>query len=111
MTKEEVTVDHRVHPMIIGRRGAGIRKIMQEFDVDIKLPRDGDPDPDLVVVLGKEDNVLDCIDKLKNLEEEYEQDIRDREWMEEYTKPRTKQGNDNAGSKKSSGFQVAKGAP
>ncbi len=39
-----------MHSMIIGRRGAGIRKIMSEYNVDIKLPRDGDVEPDLVVV-------------------------------------------------------------
>ena len=36
--------------MIIGRRGAGIRKIMADYKVDIKLPREKDPDPDLVQV-------------------------------------------------------------
>ncbi len=50
MSKVEVSVDPRVHSMIIGRRGAGIRKIMTDYKVDIKLPRDGDPHPDLVVV-------------------------------------------------------------
>jgi hypothetical protein len=48
--KEEVKINHRVHSMIIGRRGTGIRKIMSDYNVDIKLPRQGDPDPDLVVV-------------------------------------------------------------
>lgn len=51
MAKEEVTIDRRVHPMIIGRRGQGIRKIMQQFKVDIKLPRDGDDNPDVVTVM------------------------------------------------------------
>ena len=51
MVREEVHVDSRTHPMIIGRRGQGIRKIMQEYKVDIKMPRQGvDPDPDLVIV-------------------------------------------------------------
>ena len=47
--------------MIIGRRGQGIRKIMQDYNVDIKMPRERDPEPDLVVIMGNdEDNVLDC---------------------------------------------------
>ena len=50
MVKEEVEIRHRVHSMIIGRRGMGIRKIMSDYKVDIKLPRQGDPNPDLVVV-------------------------------------------------------------
>ena len=61
LIKEEVIITSRVHSMIIGRRGAGIRKIMQDFNVDIKMPRERDPEPDLVVIMGNdEDNVLDC---------------------------------------------------
>ena len=51
MVKEEVEINHKVHSMIIGRRGMGIRKIMSEYSVDIKLPRQGDPNPDLVTVI------------------------------------------------------------
>lgn len=50
MTREEVMIDNRVHSMIIGRKGTGIRKIQQEFGVEIKLPREGDPNPDMVIV-------------------------------------------------------------
>ena len=50
MVKEEIEISHRVHSMIIGRRGMGIRKIMADYKVDIKFPRQGDANPDLVVV-------------------------------------------------------------
>lgn len=50
MTKEEVIIDRRVHAIIIGRGGQGIKKIMKEYKVDIKLPRDGDANPDAVMV-------------------------------------------------------------
>ena len=50
MTKEEVKIDSRVHSMIIGKKGAGIRRIQTEFNVEIKLPREGDPNPDVVTV-------------------------------------------------------------
>ena len=50
MTKEEVMIDNRVHSMIIGRKGTGIRKIQQDYGVEIKLPREGDPNPDMVIV-------------------------------------------------------------
>ena len=84
--KEEVIIHSRVHSMIIGRRGAGIRKIMQDFNVDIKMPRERDPEPDLVVIMGNdEDNVLDCKDHLLNLTEEYEQEVIDKE---RYMKPK-----------------------
>jgi len=73
--------------MIIGKRGRTIRKIMDDFKVDIRLPRDGDEDASLVVITGDEEAVLDCIDHLKLLEEEYIQDAADKEWMQQYEKP------------------------
>ena len=36
--------------MIVGKRGAGIRRIMSDYKVDIKMPREGAPDSDKVVV-------------------------------------------------------------
>ncbi len=68
---EDVSIDHRVHSRIIGSRGRAVRKIMDDFKVDIKFPRPSDPDPDLVTITGMEDNVWDCKDHLLNLEEEY----------------------------------------
>ena len=50
MRKEEVNIDNRVHSMIIGKGGKGIRKIQQDYKVEIKLPRAGDPNPDMVIV-------------------------------------------------------------
>jgi len=44
---------------------------MEQFSVDIKFPRSTDPDPDIVTVIGAEDNVLDAREHLLNLEEEY----------------------------------------
>merc|ERR1719187_2731413 len=76
--KEEVQIDPRVHSMIIGRRGRTIRKIMDDFKVDIRLPRDGDDDPSLVVISGDEESVLDCIDHLKKIEDEYIEDAVDK---------------------------------
>jgi len=110
LVKEEVFITARVHSMIIGRRGATIRKIMQDFDVDIKMPRERDPEPDLVVIMGNnEDNVLDCKDHLLNLAEEYEQEATDKEL---YTKPTIKGANASEGQKpKSKGFNVGPGAP
>jgi len=71
MVKEEVRIDARVHSRLIGARGRNIRKIMEQFNVDIKFPRSTDPDPDIVTVIGAEENVLDAKDHLLNLEEEY----------------------------------------
>ena len=64
-------MDHRVHARIIGGRGKAIRKLMEEFRVDICFPQPGSSDPDRVTVTGLPENVNDAIDHMLNLEEEY----------------------------------------
>uniref|UniRef100_A0A674NTQ9 Vigilin n=1 Tax=Takifugu rubripes TaxID=31033 RepID=A0A674NTQ9_TAKRU len=61
----------RVHARIIGARGKGIRKIMDEFKVDLRFPPTGAADPNLVTVIGRPELVDEAIDHLLNLEEEY----------------------------------------
>ena len=85
MVKEEVEITHKVHSMIIGRKGAGIRKIMSDYRVDIKLPKPGDQNPDLVIVSGGDkEKVASCIKHLVCLSEDYMDDADD--WMDEYIK-------------------------
>jgi predicted PilT family ATPase len=75
----EITLDARIHSRLIGQRGKNIRKIMDQYGVEIRFPRNSDPDPNLVIVSGKsEEAVYDCIDDLRNIEEEYLQDIVER---------------------------------
>ena len=62
-------IDHRVHNRIIGQKGKSVRKIMDEFKVDIRFPRD--PNDDTVTITGPEDAVEDCEEHLLMLEEEY----------------------------------------
>lgn len=67
----EVEVDSRVHSRLIGTRGRTIRKIMDQFNVEIKFPRPQDSAPDLVVITGAEPDCEEAKDHLLNLEEEY----------------------------------------
>ena len=71
MVSEPIKLDHRVHSRLIGSRGRAIRKIMDDFRVDIKFPQKDSTDPDLVIITGAEDDVWDCKDHLLNIEEEY----------------------------------------
>lgn len=64
-------IDHRIHPRIIGAKGRAIHKVMEDYKVDIRFAGREAEDKDLVIIRGKEDNVLDCKDHLLNLEEEY----------------------------------------
>ena len=71
MLTEEVMIDHRVHPRLIGTRGRAIRKIMDDYKVDIRFPNRASDNPDVVMVTGAEEDVLDCKEHLLNLEEEF----------------------------------------
>merc|ERR1719323_1854072 len=108
MVHEQVSIDPRVHSMIIGKRGRSIRKIMDDFKVEIRLPRDGDEDPSIVTISGDDDAVQDCIDHLKIMEEEYIQDIAEQEWMKQYEKPTRSLDNKDSNKDASKGFYVAK---
>ncbi|CAH1957707.1 unnamed protein product [Acanthoscelides obtectus] len=77
LVREEVLIDARVHSRLIGFRGRNIKKIMEDYCVDIKFPRSDEPDPNLVVISGQEENVSDARDHLLNLEEEYLQDVEE----------------------------------
>nr|XP_014346494.1 PREDICTED: vigilin isoform X1 [Latimeria chalumnae]XP_014346495.1 PREDICTED: vigilin isoform X1 [Latimeria chalumnae] len=88
MVSEDITLDHRIHARVIGARGKGIRKIMDEFKVDIRFPQSGAADPNCVTVTGLPENVDEAIDHLLNLEEEYMSDVVETEAMRAYMKPR-----------------------
>jgi len=110
LIKEEVTIDPRVHRMIVGKRGAGIRRIMSEHKVDIKMPREGAPDGDKVIIMGHDqDSVLDCRDHLLNIAEEYEQEVMDKEALDAYLKPASRANEaQEKKSNKGKGFEVTK---
>lgn len=103
MVSEDITLDHRVHARIIGARGKAIRKIMDEFKVDIRFPQSGAADPNCVTVTGLPDNVEEAIDHILNLEEEYLADVVDNEAMQVYMKP---PAHEEAKSASSKGFVV-----
>ncbi|KAG5847283.1 hypothetical protein ANANG_G00124360 [Anguilla anguilla] len=88
MVSEDITLDSRVHARIIGARGKGIRKIMDEFKVDLKFPQSGAADPNMVTVTGRPELVDEAIDHLLNLEEEYMGDVVENESKQAFMKPR-----------------------
>ncbi|XP_033116726.1 vigilin-like [Anneissia japonica] len=101
----EVKIDHRIHSRLIGGKGRAIRKVMDDFKVDIRFPRASDPDPDIVTITGMEDDVYDCKDELLNKEEEYLQDITDDEMMSKYRHAPSRK-EQNYQSEPSTGFIV-----
>ncbi|CAG5097692.1 Oidioi.mRNA.OKI2018_I69.XSR.g15189.t1.cds [Oikopleura dioica] len=75
--QQDVLISQSCHKRIIGARGSGVRKIMGDFDVEIKFGR-SQAQPDKVTVIGAADKVEECIDHLLNLEEEILQEIAER---------------------------------
>lgn len=72
MFTQEITLDARYHPRLIGQRGRNLKKVMDDYHVEIRLPRQGAEDPNLVIVAGKDENaVYDCIDFLRGEEETF----------------------------------------
>uniref|UniRef100_A0A1I7SWA4 Vigilin n=2 Tax=Bursaphelenchus xylophilus TaxID=6326 RepID=A0A1I7SWA4_BURXY len=79
MITHTVQLDPRFHPRLIGPRGKNLKKYQEDFNVEINFATRNDPDPSLVTVSGKnEENILDCIDKLRLLEEDFMQDVVER---------------------------------
>lgn len=76
LVREVVQVDARVHARLIGQRGRNIHKIMEEYKVEVKFPKQGD-DPNGITVIGTADAVSEAKDHILNLEEEYMEDMVD----------------------------------
>lgn len=120
MVREVVTIDSRVHSRIIGSRGKNVRQIMKDFKVDIHFPRGEDnSEPDTVVVSGPNpDDVENCVCHLQCLEEEYMQDVVEREHLNQLVKPSRSvdasgdwRSNGSAGMGSANGGFVVSGAP
>ena len=76
---EEITIDSRVHSRIIGSQGKNLKKITDKYKVDIKFPGRTSESNDVIIIQGDTIDLIDeCIDYLKNLEEEYLQDVSER---------------------------------
>lgn len=78
LVREQVDVDYRVHARLIGQRGRNIHKIMEEFKVEIRFPKQGEDDnPNAITIIGSPEAVSEAKDHILNLEEEYMEDIVD----------------------------------
>ncbi|XP_041840626.1 vigilin [Melanotaenia boesemani] len=92
MVSQDVHLDPRTHARIIGARGKAIRKLMEEFKVDIRFPQPGSDEPDKVTVTGLPETVDAAIDHLLNLEEEYMLSVTETETLAAYMKPPSRYG-------------------
>jgi len=110
---QDVLIAQKVHPRIIGTRGSGIRRIMREYDVDIKIGR-SPAQPEKVSVIGSHEKVELCIDYLLNMEEEILQELAERDeddrYIPQHQKPQRSQNTKKGGKDNNPGYRV-KDAP
>ncbi len=64
-----MTIDNRVHSRLIGARGKAIAKVMEDYSVDIRFPRD--KSSDIITITGLEENVEDAKEHLLIVAEDY----------------------------------------
>ncbi|XP_065366752.1 vigilin [Calliphora vicina] len=74
--REVIEIDNRVHSHIIGQRGRTIRKLIEDYKVDIKFPspEEAKNNPDAVTIIGKEDDVENAKEAILNMAEDYSRD-------------------------------------
>lgn len=59
-----VEIKPEYHPKIIGRKGAVITKLRDDFDVNIQLPRKDSPDESTITITGYEKNACEARDAI-----------------------------------------------
>merc|ERR1719462_847549 len=104
----EVCINNQIHSRIIGGKGRTVRKLMEQFKTDIRFPRGENPDQ--VLVTGTQENCEACIEHLLTLEEEYMDEVYERNetrsMMASYMAPsRSDSGPKNNGN--SNGYVVS----
>ncbi|CAO2623157.1 Hdlbp [Lemmus lemmus] len=67
---KEIPLNHQVRGNIIGFRGKTIHKIMDQYQVDIRVPPKGSYNPNITLT-GLPDNVQNAIEHILNLEKYY----------------------------------------
>nr|XP_026691860.1 vigilin isoform X2 [Ciona intestinalis] len=103
---QDIHIDRKVHPRLIGTKGRAIKKIMEDFGVDIRFPKD----EDIVTVTGALEKVDECVEHILNLEEEYMQDIAEQEETKRYSHS-TYQGNEKSSRSTNKAPFVVRDAP
>jgi len=71
----KVEIKPEYHPKIIGRKGAIITKLREDFDVNIQLPRKDSPDESTITITGYEKNATEARDAILKIVGDYVNNI------------------------------------
>ncbi|XP_043645703.1 vigilin [Drosophila teissieri] len=72
--REVVEIDKRIHPHIIGHRRRTVRKIIEDYQVNIKFPS-AEEQTNSVTIIGKPEDVENVKELLLGMAEDYERDF------------------------------------
>lgn len=67
----KVEIKPEYHPKIIGRKGAVITKLREDFDVNIQLPRKDSPDESIITITGYEKNATEAREAILKIVGDY----------------------------------------
>lgn len=67
----KIDVKPEYHPKIIGRKGAVITKLREEYDVNIQLPKKDDGEDGVITISGYETNANKARDAILKIVNEY----------------------------------------
>ena len=56
----QIDINPEYHPKIIGRKGAVITKLRNDYEVNIQLPKKDDPEASIITITGYEKNALEA---------------------------------------------------
>jgi len=81
----ELSIDPRVHPRVIGARGATVKALQDKHNVRIIFPREKNSWK--ILVVGPSDGAEEAKSSLEISADDFMQDILDEEHMQQYVKP------------------------
>lgn len=70
-TEESIEIASQALPRLIGAQGRTVKKIMEDYKIGVKFARQGDPNPNLVVLSGRPDNILAAKNHMMKLANQY----------------------------------------
>lgn len=72
-TEETIEIPSQFHPRLIGAGGRNVKKVMEDFSVEVKFARQGDPNPNSVILQGKPSSIAAAKNRMLQLANQYQE--------------------------------------
>ena len=60
-------VNKQKHGLVVGKRGATLKKIQKDFNVTIKMPQQGESDSHVIQIFGEIDNIQKAVSRIHEI--------------------------------------------